>query len=60
MHTITVYPISVDKAMRDLEWAPKYSMLDGLKDSYSNDFVHKKAAGKLKSDFECDDKVLNA
>lgn len=33
---------SVDKAMSDLEWAPKYSMLDGLEDSYLNDFKHKK------------------
>ena len=32
----------VDKAMRDLDWAPKYNMLDGLKDSYNNDFKIKK------------------
>jgi len=48
---------SVEKAMRDLEWAPKYSMLEGLKDSYENDFRHKKAAGNLKADFTCDDMI---
>jgi len=48
---------SVEKAMRDLDWAPKYSMLQGLKDSYENDFKHKKAAGKLKVDFTCDDMI---
>lgn len=50
---------SIDKAMKDLDWKPKYNMLDGLKDSYVNDFKIKKAAGKLKSDFTCDDMVLN-
>lgn len=49
---------SVEKAMRDLDWAPQYSMLKGLKDSYENDFKIKKAAGKLKVDFTCDDMVL--
>ena len=34
-------------------------MLDGLKDSYENDFKSKKAAGKLNLDFSCDDMVLN-
>ena len=45
--------------MRDLDWAPKYSMLAGLKDSYENDFKHKKTAGKLKVDFTCDDMIAN-
>jgi len=49
---------SVDKAMSDLDWAPKFNMLDGLRDAYSTDFVHKKAAGKLNLDFSCDDLVL--
>ncbi|CAB1098551.1 unnamed protein product [Ectocarpus sp. CCAP 1310/34] len=50
---------SCEKAMTDLDWAPEYNTVDGLRDSYENDFVHKKAAGGLKNDFECDDKVLN-
>jgi nucleoside-diphosphate-sugar epimerase len=45
---------SVAKAMRDLEWAPKYHLLDGLKDSYENDFKLKKASGELATDFSCD------
>jgi hypothetical protein len=48
----------VSKAMKDLEWEPQYNLMDGLRDSYENDFVHKKAAGGLKNDFECDDMVL--
>eukprot|EP00607_Mallomonas_marina_P010060 CAMPEP_0182417358 /NCGR_PEP_ID=MMETSP1167-20130531/1794_1 /TAXON_ID=2988 /ORGANISM="Mallomonas Sp, Strain CCMP3275" /LENGTH=346 /DNA_ID=CAMNT_0024590847 /DNA_START=200 /DNA_END=1240 /DNA_ORIENTATION=- len=50
---------SVNKAMSHLDWTPKYNMLDGLKDSYKNDFVHKKALNKLKLDFTCDDMILS-
>jgi len=37
--------------MKDLDWTPKYNMLDGLKDSYLNDFKIKKvnAVGILKN-----------
>ena len=34
-------------------------MLEGLKDSYINDFKIKKASGKLPVDFTCDDIILN-
>ncbi len=50
---------SVDEAMKDLEWTPKYNLAEGLKDSYENDFVSKKAGGGLNTDFACDDMVLN-
>eukprot|EP00953_Heterococcus_sp_UTEX-ZZ885_P035093 18137-Heterococcus_DN1.PRE.2 len=50
---------SCAKAMKDLDWSPQFSSEVGLKDSYENDFVHKKAAGGLKNDFECDDMVIN-
>eukprot|EP01040_Poterioochromonas_malhamensis_P007214 gene7214-7787_t len=50
---------SVDKAVHDLDWKPKYNMLDGLKDSYDNDFIHKKSRGSLKSDFSVDEMILN-
>lgn len=30
--------------MKDLDWKPKYSLLEGLKDSYENDFKHKKVS----------------
>lgn len=49
----------VGKAMRDLEWTPQYKLADGLVDSYSNDYVHKKKAGGLKKDFTADDIILN-
>lgn len=45
--------------MTDLAWAPKYNMLDGLKDSFENDFKIKKAKGSLKVDFTTDDMVVN-
>lgn len=50
---------SVDKAMRDLDWTPKYSMIDGLIDSYNNDFKIKKESGGSTSDYSCDDLILN-
>ena len=50
---------SVDKAMIDLEWTPKFNLLDGLKDAYENDFKVKKAKGGLDLDFSCDDMVLS-
>lgn len=49
---------SVDNAMIDLQWKPKYNMLDGLKDAYDNDFKLKKARGGLDLDFGADDMVL--
>ena len=49
----------VENAMVDLEWTPKYNMLAGLKDSYENDFLLKKARGALDQDFSVDDMILN-
>lgn len=37
---------SCEKAMTDLDWAPEYNTVDGLRDSYENDFVHKKVGGR--------------
>ena len=50
---------SVSKAMKDLDWTPKYNLADGLADSYKHDYVLKKAAGRLKKDFTADDIILN-
>ena len=50
---------SVEKAKRDLNWAPKFNLAQGLIDSYKNDFLIKKAAGKLKGDFVADDIILS-
>jgi nucleoside-diphosphate-sugar epimerase len=33
---------SIDKAVRDLDWKPAFNLLEGLQDSYENDFKHKK------------------
>jgi len=50
----------IHRAMEDLDWRPKYDTVESIfKDAYENDFVHVKAAGKLKNDFECDDIVLD-
>lgn len=49
----------IHQAMIDLEWTPKYDTAEAIfKDAYENDFVHVKAAGGLKNDFECDDIIL--
>eukprot|EP00798_Chlamydomonas_sp_ICE-L_P013672 gene13672-19560_t len=37
---------SIDKAMADLDWTPEFSLLDGLKDSYSKDFGDGKKQGE--------------
>jgi len=50
---------NVDKARRDLEWEPSFnSCREIFQDSYNNDFVLKKAAGKLDNDFTCDEIVF--
>ena len=33
---------SVSKAMKDLDWTPKYNLADGLADSYKHDYVLKR------------------
>lgn len=33
---------SCEKAMSELDWTPEYPSVEGLRDSYENDFVHKK------------------
>ena len=50
---------NIHQAMADLDWSPKYdTVAEIMKDSYENDFVHVKASGGLKNDFECDDIVI--
>jgi UDP-glucose 4-epimerase len=48
---------SVNKAMTDLNWQPKYDLISGLKDSFENDFI---ASGRDKAeiDFSVDDEIL--
>jgi hypothetical protein len=49
----------IHQAMADLDWAPKYDTVDAImRDAYENDFIHVKASGGLKNDFECDDIII--
>lgn len=50
---------AIDKAVKDLDWYPRYNLHHGLRDAYEHDFLVKKAVGSLKTDFSCDDLVLN-
>lgn len=47
---------SVDKAMADLDWKPKYSLLDGLKDSYEKDFG--RGTYRKEPDYTADDMII--
>jgi len=50
---------SVNRALRELDWDVDFDLLDGLRDSYHNDFLPKKQAGKLQVDFKTDDLILS-
>lgn len=47
---------SVDKAMEELGWAPKYDLIKGLKDSWDRDYARGRYIDQ--ADFECDDMIL--
>lgn len=54
---------SVSKAMRDLDWSPKYPLLKGLQDSYENDFKVKKVSlltSRVYARLDSDDSDLQA
>lgn len=48
---------AIDKAIGDLNWQPKYDLISGLKDSFSNDYL---ATGKdrVEVDFSVDEQIL--
>ena len=48
----------ISKAKTDLDWQPQFSLIDGLKDSYRNDYL---ANGQEKKeiDFSLDDQILS-
>ncbi|MFH7244307.1 MAG: NAD-dependent epimerase/dehydratase family protein [Spirulina sp.] len=50
---------AIDKAQAELNWAPKFDLVAGLKDSFQNDYL---ATGKDKAevDFSLDDQILAA
>ena len=37
------YQTDISKIKRDLEWEPTFDLLNGLKDSFVNDFNNKKS-----------------
>ena len=47
---------SIEKAKRDLDWAPQFDLASGLQDSYSKDFG--RGGFREKADFTADDMVL--
>jgi nucleoside-diphosphate-sugar epimerase len=47
---------SIEKAKAELDWAPEFGLLDGLKDSYEKDFG--RGTFRKEADFSVDDKVL--
>lgn len=51
---------SPTKALIELDWSVEYNLDKGLKDSFENDFVIKKAGGGLKNDFTADDIILSS
>lgn len=50
---------SPNKALRELDWKIEYDLEKGLSDFYENDFLVKKATGKLKNEFETDEIILS-
>lgn len=48
---------SIEQAKRDLHWAPKFDLIDGLKDSFHTDYL---ASGRDRAevDFSTDDQIL--
>ncbi|MEM9264641.1 MAG: NAD-dependent epimerase/dehydratase family protein [Cyanobacteria bacterium P01_F01_bin.13] len=45
---------AIEKAKRDLNWTPHYSLVDGLKDAYENDYCQSEQS----VDFELDEQIL--
>ena len=39
------YQTDISKIKSDLDWEPKFDLLNGLKDSFVKDFIHKKGDG---------------
>lgn len=47
---------SIEKAKKDLDWAPAFGLVDGLRDSYEKDFG--RGTYRKEPDFSVDDKVI--
>ena len=49
--------VSINKAFTELGWKPEFSLMDGLKDSYSKDFG--RGTYRKEADFAADDMILD-
>ncbi len=49
---------SIDKAMADLDWAPEFGLVEGLRDSFEKDFG--RGSFRKAADFSADDIILAA
>ncbi len=47
---------AINKAQRELDWYPRYSLVNGLKDSYQNDYLQSEQS----VDFDLDEQILAA
>ena len=47
---------SIDKALRDLEWTPRFGLADGYRDSY--EWFAREGRDRYEYDFSRDDAVL--
>jgi nucleoside-diphosphate-sugar epimerase len=50
---------SVNKAMTELNWHPEYDLVEGLQDSFQNDYLTS-GRDQAEIDFSVDDEILNA
>lgn len=48
---------SINKAMTELNWQPKFDLISGLKDSFKNDFITSSRA-QAEIDFSVDDEIF--
>ncbi|MGK7955202.1 MAG: NAD-dependent epimerase/dehydratase family protein, partial [Crocosphaera sp.] len=49
----------IHKALHDLDWKPEYNLINGLKDSFNNDYVASKR-DQADIDFSLDEQILSA
>ena len=50
---------SVNKALSELDWKVEYDLINGLRDSYENDFRKRQQEGRVECDFAADDIILS-
>ncbi len=48
--------LSIDKALRDIDWAPRFGIEDGFRDSYA--WYEREGRARYSFDFAADDALL--